>query len=513
MRMLLPLAAAAVLFAGCGTATEEQGPSASGEWSTATVDAVPGADSPTILATEGDDVLVVTVSDDGVLRSGLSSDGGDFETGEPLEIGRKYVWLGGAVRHGDGWFALGSGGTARVDGDDELLFEPVGFRSDDGLVWEEVPVDGFAGPAELNALVEVDGSLVAVGAYRDEQDPSMGGFRATAWHSNDGATWTEAVLPDVAADDESFASGVAVAGDRALAVGSTDGHGMLWTSDDAGRSWQHPGQPELEAAYSLPEVTAQGDTALVSTMAGDGAKPQILRSADGGDTWTAASGGPPTGDIEGYAPLWSGGGRFFTVTSTFLQSWDSPEVCYADIELCRQDSVVVLYASEDGEDWQRVDTSGLGTGEDAEVDEAIATDDGRVVAMQVRHEDGILLHTWPANAELPVTDPPGAAPTVEMVEVPENGELEPGVRYHAPLYIHCGMDWLYLGEQAWQRTDDGPDVETGAGDAGDPTWPIAQQTIFGYATLRPDGVVEYSIGDDEVIATYERTSRRPPGCD
>lgn len=39
-----------------------------------------------------------------------------------------------------------------------------------------------------------------------------------------------------------------------------------------------------------------------------------------------------------------------------------------------------------------------------------------------------------------------------------------GVRYHAPLYLHCGMDWLYLGGRPWQRLDNGGEVETGAGD-------------------------------------------------
>jgi hypothetical protein len=96
--------------------------------------------------------------------------------------------------------------------------------------------------------------------------------------------------------------------------------------------------------------------------------------------------------------------------------------------------------------------------------------------------------------------------------VPEDGVLEPGVRYRAPLYVHCGMDWLYLGDDAWRRSDDGPDLETGAGDTPDPSWPVAGQTILGSATL-VDDVVEYSLDDGTVIATYERTREQPPGCD
>ena len=111
---------------------------------------------------------------------------------------------------------------------------------------------------------------------------------------------------------------------------------------------------------------------------------------------------------------------------------------------------------------------------------------------------------------------PRTAPErVDLVTVPEGEDPEPGVRYHAPLYVHCGMDWLYLGDTPWQRTDDGPDVETGAGDDVPNGWPIAGQTIYGYATLTRGRVVEYTVGEDdsaEVIATYEKTGTQPPGC-
>ena len=75
------------------------------------------------------------------------------------------------------------------------------------------------------------------------------------------------------------------------------------------------------------------------------------------------------------------------------------------------------------------------------------------------------------------------------------------------------MDWLYLGDQPWRRTDGGPGVETGAGDEIPGDWPMAAQTVYGFATLNEAGVVEYSIPDGEVIATYERAPKQPPGCD
>ena len=57
-------------------------------------------------------------------------------------------------------------------------------------------------------------------------------------------------------------------------------------------------------------------------------------------------------------------------------------------------------------------------------------------------------------------------------------------------------------------------METGAGDDGPEGWPIAGETIYGFATLDDGGVVEYTTrGDGEVIATYEQTGEQPPGCD
>lgn len=87
---------------------------------------------------------------------------------------------------------------------------------------------------------------------------------------------------------------------------------------------------------------------------------------------------------------------------------------------------------------------------------------------------------------------------------------EPGDRYSVPLNIHCGMEWLYVGGEPWQRADDSPDTETGGGDDVPSHWAVAQQTIFGFVTLVADDLIEYSIGDGEVIATYAPATQTPP---
>ncbi|RHW26908.1 hypothetical protein D0Z08_11995 [Nocardioides immobilis] len=88
------------------------------------------------------------------------------------------------------------------------------------------------------------------------------------------------------------------------------------------------------------------------------------------------------------------------------------------------------------------------------------------------------------------------------------------VRYHEPMYVHCGMEWLWVGDGTWRRTDDGPGVETGAGQGAPEDWPLAeaQQTLYGYATVRADGTMEYSLEDGTIIATYERRNGAP-GCE
>lgn len=100
----------------------------------------------------------------------------------------------------------------------------------------------------------------------------------------------------------------------------------------------------------------------------------------------------------------------------------------------------------------------------------------------------------------------------EPAEVPDDGVLSPGVRYRAPLRLHCGMDWLHLAGERWRRSDHGPEVETGAGDDPPTDWPVVHEELLGVARLTEQGVVEYSVGG-EVVATYTRTRERPPGCD
>ncbi|HRW37656.1 MAG: hypothetical protein KDB04_10115 [Acidimicrobiales bacterium] len=505
-----------LLSGGCGSEpVDGPGDSAppAAEWTTQRIDGEQGADRELQLGTWDDEVMIVGVTEDDELWSSSGRAGTRFAPTEPMATDVTYLSLGGTARLGNRWLTIGSGGLAEVDGDGELQFEPHAFRFGDAAAWEEVPVTGFSGPMEVQELVARGDRWVAVGNLRDRDDPASGGVEAAAWWSTDGEAWHEVVLP--VDGQESVAADVAVVGDRLLAVGHDDASAALWSSADGGETWARIADPVLDDATGLGSVQASGDTVLVTgTPALESEEDEmeaplvLLRSTDGGGTWSTPSTPPPTKGVEPWLPL-EGSGPFLTTTSLYLEGWRQPEACYADIDRCRMDSVEALYASADGDRWARVDTSTLGEGEVGEVRAIDTTAEGAVVA--ITWDDGLRVSTWPAAVDLPTMAEP-SEPEADVTLLAEGDEPELGVRYAQPLGIHCGMDWLFFGGEPWQRTDDGPDVETGAGDAPDPGWPVAQQTIFGFATLTDDGVVEYSIGDGEVIATYERATEDPPGC-
>jgi len=508
--------ACGLVVAGCGkqSSEPEAEPEAAtpAEWETEHLAGEVSVDYPTLLVSEGDDALVLMLSDDGVLQSHVSQGGAPFKAGEPLDLGERYAALGDAVRLGDGsWFALGNAGTVKVDGDDELTYDPLALRSEDGLSWERVDVTGFADAVELNDIEVVDGRIVAVGAYRTLANPGSGGFEARVWTSSDGASFDEVALPDVpdyqGYDDESYAGDLVTVDGDLLVSGRIGDTAALWRSEDAGDTWTRVEAPILRDVYAISGLGAVGRTVVASIA---GTDISAMRSTDGGSTWKLVESLPLDEEAEGWAPLWSGADQFFTLIGVDDMSWSRPEVCYADIDQCsyeRQPQPRVV-ASDDGDTWTAVEVPGA-----EEASSIAGTDDGRVLVM-VAERGGVALSTWPAASELPAADEPVGPETVELVTLPEGAEPEVGMRYHEPMFVHCGMDWLWFGNATWRRTDDGPGVETGAGQGAPDGWPPAeaQQTLYGYATVRADGILEYSLEDGTVIATYERRDGAP-GCD
>jgi hypothetical protein len=516
MRIVLACLVVLGAVSACGSETGE--PAAAGEWTEQRIAASPGTDLPIGLAADGDDVLAVVLDEKGLLQSALSTDGGDFRLGERFEIqDGAYPGFADPVRLDGVWWLVGSAGLVGAGNDEQFTFEPRVLRSTDGLIWDSVEVSGIPSPVDIHAVAAVDGALVAAGSKRNGVDSGGASFEAAIWRSEDGASWTEVTLPGVVPQPtyrkESHAGQVALSGDRLLVGGSLSQRAALWSSTDAGRSWSRVDSAAVDELYTISGLVADGSTVVVSgSVRDEESGSRILRSDDGGTTYRESA-EQPAADGEGNAPLWGGGGRFFTVSGPSFDVWSDPAICYADLRQCgvgNPSDVDLVYSSEDGDAWSVVDTTDLGTGD--ELVGVVGTDVGRVSLAHVVR-DGLAVHTWSAGSALPDGRPPAEPKRVDLVTVPEGEEPEPGVRYHAPLHLHCGMDWLYLGDRPWQRTDGGPDVETGAGDAPDDAWPVSGETMYGYATLGEDGVVSYTDGQDRLIATYERTGVRPPGCD
>ncbi|KAA1428906.1 hypothetical protein [Nocardioides antri] len=500
------------VVAGCGDQTSGAPPGSAGpaRWQTEHLRGELSVDFPTLLVSDGEDTVVLMLSDEGVLQSHVSEGGEAFVAGEPLELGERYAALGDVVRLDDGsWFALGNAGAVEVRGDTEPTYDPMALRSDDGLTWERVDVTGFTDAVELTALEVVDDRIVAVGGYRTLKDPSSGGFEARTWTSDDGRAFEEVPLPDVpdyqGYDDESYAGDVVMVDGDLLVSGRIGDTAVLWRSEDAGETWARVEERLLRDAYSISGLHARGST-VVATAATDDA--QAIRSDDGGFTWEPVTSLPVNEEADGWAPLWSGAGRFFTLTGVDDISWSTPEVCYADLDQCGRDPGPRVVASEDGAEWTAVDLPGGG-----EVDEIVGTGDGRLLVMAAE-QDGVAVHTWPAGTDLPEADEPAVPETVDLVTLADGEEPEVGVRYHLPLYTHCGIEQISFGGEPWRRTDDGPGYETGAGDAAPEGWPVPEGggNVYGYATVRGDATLEYTAEDGTVLATYERGGR-PFWCD
>lgn len=496
--------------AGCGTQGEPQ-PQV-GDWQTERLDFTAGPDQAALLATSGDDAVVVVVTEDGTLRSELSEAGAAFRPGEPLATDQGYLQLADVVRLPDGdWYAMGSGGLVERDGDEELLFEPVAFRSDDGLTWAPVLVAGIVGPVDINDLEVVQGVLVVAGATRNADHPGMGGFQAKVWTSADTVSFTETALPGVPEPrgyrNESYAGHLALTTDRLLLAGRIGDSAALWSADartsDRTTTWRQVEDTPLAGVYDVSGLAAVGDVALAGL--GGGGSSTALRSADQGESWSPVEALSAGSEELGWAPTWSDGERFWTLTGIDDQSWSSPEVCYADLEQCGDNPAPRLVVSADADSWTAV------TLPEGEVETIAGTGDGRALVLAL-DQDGLAVHTLAAGSSPPPAPEPTEPKTVELVTVPKGERPEVGVRYHAPMYLHCGMDWLWFADTSWRRTDDGPEVETGAGDEGRPGWPVAGGMLYGYAELTDADHLNYLIGDDEVIATY-RLDPDAPGCD
>lgn len=476
-------------------------------WAAQDLEAVPSVDLPFTVAADDEWAVALVVTDDGVVTGFSAGSDGRFRPGAPVKTGIAYLHLGEPVRFAGGWLVAGSGGT---DGRPD---DPVMLRSTDGATWSVVSTTGLDGVRSGLLLTAVGDRVLAFGASRGVAQ------RMAVWSSTDGARWSPSAAPAAPSGGRAEVLAADVVDDRVVAVGRADDTGAIWVSADEGASWEVVRHDAQEFVSPWDSVAASGDVIVAAGVArgaredGDEGREVLVRSTDGGQTWTAAASPPPSSMGERLpSAVAAGGGRFLTHRYDFVDAWRRPEICYADIERCRQDLHVELWASDGGDRWRRVDISGLDGGPYGQVEATAVTGEGRVIVAQDTGANPTMW-TWPAETPVPSAAPREAMPTSDVVLLGEDERPQPGRRYGVPLYVHCGMDWLYIAGEPWRRTDDGIDLETGAGDQVPAGWPLAQQTIFGFATLVQDDVIEYSIGGGQVIATYApAAAQEPPVC-
>jgi hypothetical protein len=244
------------------------------------------------------------------------------------------------------------------------------WRSDSGVTWDlVVTADEVFASAEVNAIVETEVGLVAVGAWTDEGVERYEGWgqlrerrSPAAWISIDGENWErvpndqiERSLDDdsLPADDRDLGamSDVVVWEGRLVAVGwssSRDHRGAAWVADLDGRNWTVATKGLAGSGTAFTEATGVsvfegGLVAVGSTLS----RPSVWVSPDA-MTWSSIDPHDALGSMQHDRParVTAGGAGLVAVgahrllTSSFVEPPGS--------------GFSVIWLSRDGEEWLRL---------------------------------------------------------------------------------------------------------------------------------------------------------------
>lgn len=169
---------------------------------------------------------------------------------------------------------VGRGNTIDVDAQEAAV-----YLSDDGMTWRKVTkAEDMVG--QLIDVVVTDDGLFAVGGV-------VAADAAGVWHSTDAETWMR-----VGGDfEQAFLWSIAEGGPGLVAVGwrrNPDPDLTVWTSADAGATWQMAPDPEGFAGFEATDVAALPDGSLAMVgSAFDGTRGRFWHSTDG-IGWTLA---------------------------------------------------------------------------------------------------------------------------------------------------------------------------------------------------------------------------------
>ena len=227
----------------------------------------------TIIAPGGDGL--VAIGFDGGFGSLLwtSADGGRTWT-DITQPDFASIGIASVVEFDGMLVGVGRGDTINVDAEEAAV-----YLSDDGVAWRKVETaEQLIG--QMIDVVATDDGLFAVGGV-------PGADSAGVWHSTDAETWTR-VDGNL---DHAFLWSIAEGGPGLVAVGwrrNPEPDLAVWTSADAGQTWDLAPDPEGFAGFEATDVVALPDGTLAMTgSAFDGSGGRMWTSTDGID-WSIA---------------------------------------------------------------------------------------------------------------------------------------------------------------------------------------------------------------------------------
>lgn len=192
--------------------------------------------------------------------------------------------------------------------------------STDGTAWQRAPAAPELADAEINAVISTDSGILAVGADgfpgANVQLPGLRG--AAVWQSTDGSSWQRQSSPPRSGGVLLSGIGRTDIGFIAWGDGAPPGSGVVWTSSD-GTAWSMATPPVGGHWGPLARVVPVGSRQLaVGTWTTTTSNSDTVTvsgawtSEDGGDHWkTDVIHGDPT-----IGPIWDVGVAGSTVLAT-----------------------------------------------------------------------------------------------------------------------------------------------------------------------------------------------------
>jgi len=155
---------------------------------------------------------------------------------DPNLGGPEDQWIVAVTIAGPGLVAVGFEGRIEVGNFDT---DAAIWTSSDGLDWDRAPPSrSLAGrdSRELWAVAEFDNRIIAGGAV---------GRSAAIWTSTDGVGWSRVTGPNdfiASSNERALIRGIAIGGPGVIAVGEADNDAAIWTSSD-GENWSKVNNP------------------------------------------------------------------------------------------------------------------------------------------------------------------------------------------------------------------------------------------------------------------------------